>query len=142
MTLERQKQLALLQQINRLGRSTEDYVRMPKALVQALVDVLIGDGFSEEWYTQRNADVRTAIEEKRLPSGREHYLLSGIYEGRMPFEVRIDERDYAMKYPDVTAAVAEGHFASEQDHFRQRGFAEGRSFRLLGGDAARKESVR
>lgn len=42
------------------------------------------DGFSEEWYLARYADVRDAVERNEIPCGFYHYVVSGRYERRLP----------------------------------------------------------
>ena len=61
-----------------------------------------------------------------VPSGREHYVLSGYYEHRMPCSILVNEKWYLEAYPDVAEAMKGGIYKSGQAHFDLAGFREGR----------------
>lgn len=84
----------------------------------------------EDWYLDRYPDVADAVGRGMLGSGADHYLQAGIYEGRMPYRVRLDSADYLETHPDVESSIQEGAFRSALDHFVRAGFAEGRAFTL------------
>jgi hypothetical protein len=81
----------------------------------------------EEWYRQRYRDVDQAVKDGRMRSAREHYLLVGYFENRIPRSIRVNEEWYLRAYPDAAAAVNMGRFESCQEHFEEYGFNEGRS---------------
>lgn len=130
MTMPNKDRLVLIQQICAFSKAGDDPVRIPRSTMKLLLKAALADVFDEEWYKRRNTDVTAALKDGVVASAFDHFLDSGLYEGRMPCRIQIDEKDYASKHPDVAKAVAAGHFQSEQEHFRQRGFVEGRSFKL------------
>jgi hypothetical protein len=82
--------------------------------------------FDEAWYLAKNPDVKDAVRRGIVPSGREHYVLSGYYEHRMPCAIFVNEKWYLEAYPDVAAAMKAGIYKSGQAHFDIAGFREGR----------------
>ncbi len=95
----------------------------------------------EAWYTAENHDVREAIAAGDFTSGREHYIKSGYFEDRLPFDVSLDEVWYLKTYPDVAFGIETGAVLSARQHFLNDGFREGRlsyeGFSLLSRRAGR-----
>ncbi|WP_134682446.1 hypothetical protein [Paracoccus ravus] len=88
--------------------------------------ILAAVEFDEEWYRKQYPDVDEAVREGLVKSGREHFINSGYFEGRLPGEVEVDEEWYFETYPDIAEAVTSGEIASAQQHFLAFGYAEGR----------------
>lgn len=128
--------LDLLRRIRTQARVEGGQVGLPRDVLAEALSAGLGALVDEEWYLGRYADVADAVARGVLASGRAHYLQTGIYEGRMPYRVRLDNADYLKNYPDVLASIREGAFRSALDHFVQVGFGEGRSFRLASRDGA------
>ena len=82
--------------------------------------------FDEAWYLSKYPDVKDAVKRGIVPSGREHYVLSGYYEHRMPIAIRVNEKWYREAYPDVSEAIRAGVYKTGQEHFDLAGFGEGR----------------
>ena len=82
--------------------------------------------FDEVWYLSRYPDVREAIKQGVIASGRDHYIQSGYYEHRMPCAILIKEKWYLDAYPDVAEAIRKGVYKTGQAHFDTAGFREGR----------------
>jgi hypothetical protein len=80
----------------------------------------------EAWYLRTYPDVAAAIRTKDVASAREHYLLYGYFENRLPYPIKIDERWYIEQYPDIAEAVKREQYRSAQAHFEEVGFSEGR----------------
>ncbi|TAD79284.1 MAG: hypothetical protein EA001_04465 [Oscillatoriales cyanobacterium] len=87
--------------------------------------------FDENVYLARNPDVAAAVQAKRISSGFQHFLTSGIREGRTRFSRFYDrastEFEYRQAYPDVDAAIRRGNLVSGLQHYVQPGEAEGRT---------------
>ncbi len=82
--------------------------------------------FDEHLYLLHNPDVAAqAGPGRNFPTGREHFLAYGHYEGRV-FSPFYDEDAYLSANPDVAAVVAEGRFATGLEHYLQYGRHEGR----------------
>jgi hypothetical protein len=99
-----------------------------------LVDIMIQ--IDEQWYLECNPDVCEAVKEGAVKDGREHFIIRGFYEHRLPYEICVDEAWYLDRYEDVRSAVHASVFASGQVHFEKLGYREGRlpfdGFRLAG----------
>ena len=80
----------------------------------------------EAWYLSRNPDVKEALKRGVVSSAKEHYVLSGYYEHRMPFPIVVSEKWYLEAYPDVADAIKNGVYKSGQAHFDVAGYREGR----------------
>ena len=80
----------------------------------------------EEWYLKTNPDIAAAITSGVIASAVDHYVSSGYYEHRMPYEIKIDENWYLAQYSDVREAVSNQLFLSANDHYYVAGFKEGR----------------
>lgn len=87
---------------------------------------LAGIKFDEAWYLSKNPDVKEAVKKGIVTSAREHYVLSGYYEHRMPFPIVVSEKWYLEAYPDVGEAIKAGVYKSGQAHFDTAGYREGR----------------
>ncbi|MEM6501612.1 MAG: hypothetical protein AAF685_07225 [Cyanobacteria bacterium P01_C01_bin.89] len=96
--------------------------------------------FDEAYYLQANPDVAAAVAAGQIPSGRAHFLTSGVREGRTNISrfyrtFRLGntpsggdvEVEYLTANPDVAAAIAAGGLTTGLQHFVQSGEAEGRS---------------
>ena len=95
--------------------------------------------FDEAFYLNSYPDVRTAVQAGIIPSGRSHFLSSGIREGRTRISrfYRDDvEARYLTDNPDVATAVASEGFASGLQHYLGNGEGEGRSLFPGGFDEA------
>jgi hypothetical protein len=79
-----------------------------------------------EWYLRVNPDIAEAIKNKIVSSAQEHYVTSGYYEHRMPYEITVDEPWYLSQYADISDAVKKGVFTSAKEHFYIAGYREGR----------------
>jgi len=64
----------------------------------------------ESWYLNRNPDVRRAVRDGAVKDGREHFVTSGFYEHRLPYEICVDEAWYLECYEDVRQAVLAAAF--------------------------------
>ena len=82
--------------------------------------------FDEAWYLAKYPDVRDAVKRGIVRSAREHYVLYGYYEHRMPTAILVNDRWYLEQYPDVAEAMRRGVYKSAQAHFDAAGFREGR----------------
>jgi 3-phytase/alkaline phosphatase D len=82
--------------------------------------------FDEAWYLSKYPDVKEAVKRGVVAGGREHYVLSGYYEHRMPCSILVNEKWYLEAYPDVADAIRGGVYKSGQAHFDLAGFREGR----------------
>lgn len=122
--------LELVQRVTIAGQLAEDRLTVPAGLFLGALRLALTDQFSESWYLDTYPDVKKAVKERTVASGLAHYLESGIYEGRYPFPVDIDEDHYLEAHPDVTEAIGNGFFPSARAHFLEVGYAEGRRFKF------------
>ena len=125
-----QAALEVAQLITMSGKPTEGQVSLSISLFNQIMELAFDGAFSEKWYLETYPDVKEAVEAGIVESGRAHYVSSGIYEGRFPFDMKLDAQNYVTAHEDVGEAIEEGFFASAQDHFREVGYAEGRRFKL------------
>ena len=88
--------------------------------------LIAGILFDEAWYLAAYPDIAEAIAAGVIPSAHEHYLQSGYFEHRLPYDIEVHSDWYVAQYDDVRAAVAAGTFTNGRDHFLQSGFREGR----------------
>jgi hypothetical protein len=95
-------------------------------LISLIAKRLANIKFDEAWYLNKYPDVKEAVRRGVFPSGREHYVLSGYYEHRMPAAIVVNEKWYLEAYPDVAEAMKAGVYKSGQAHFDLAGFREGR----------------
>jgi hypothetical protein len=92
-------------------------------LIRSLLSVVIVD---EEWYLAQYPDVAEAIDQGKMPSAKDHFVVNGYFEGRLPSLIAVDERFYLTKYPDVAESIRRGTEQSGQAHFLGGGYREGR----------------
>ncbi|HEY0183968.1 MAG TPA: hypothetical protein VGC09_14265 [Rhodopila sp.] len=95
-------------------------------LVQLLRRLIIGVEVDEDWYVKRYPDIADAIKEGLVPSGRQHWVHDGYFEGRLPFPIKVDERYYLAENTGVADYVRKGMLESGQQHFEENGYMEGR----------------
>jgi hypothetical protein len=95
-------------------------------LIAIMAHKISGIKFDEAWYLAKYPDVKDAVKNKIVQSGREHYVLSGYYEHRMPCAIVVNDKWYLEAYPDVAEALKKGVYKSGQAHFEIAGFREGR----------------
>jgi hypothetical protein len=93
------------------------------ALMAPMIERIAVD---EDWYLANNPDVRKAISQGFVTSGRDHYVWHGYYEHRLPYRIKVDEKWYVSVYPDVKDAIQHKHVNSAQAHFETSGYREGR----------------
>jgi hypothetical protein len=72
--------------------------------------------FDEEYYFNTNQDL------KNLSNLRKHYLTSGYFENRLPFDPLIDKIFYKFHYKDLTN-IEDSYLV---EHYKIFGFLEGR----------------
>jgi hypothetical protein len=92
--------------------------------------------FDEQQYQRCNPDVAAAIKLKKMPSGRDHFIKTGYFEGRSG-GVRVDESWYLARNPDVAAAKKAGKFESAAAQYRLSGASEWRTPNPQSEDAIR-----
>lgn len=122
--------LTVCRRLALVGRTRDHSVSVAKAVISDLVKIALADRFDEEWYQKRYKDVSEAIRKGVVQSGLEHYVSSGIYEGRIPYPIPIDESDYLKRHRDVARSLNHGPYRSAAEHFYTVGFVEGRSFQI------------
>lgn len=93
------------------------------ALLRSLLQHVVVD---EDWYLDRNQDIREAIDSKIIKSAKDHFVRFGYFEGKLPYPVQVDEEFYLTRYPDVQAAILSGALPDAQTHFLMAGAKEGR----------------
>jgi hypothetical protein len=93
-------------------------------LVSAIIEQQPVD---ESWYQETNPDVAGAIMAKDIASGREHFIRTGYFEGRLPGPLTCDESWYLRQNPDVATAVRKGEILDGKTHFSETGWREGRA---------------
>jgi hypothetical protein len=117
----------LLNQKIVIPSSRTQYVAVDRDhLIQVLKPAVRRIYLDEDWYLKANPDIRQAIKKGVVASAREHYVTSGYFEHRLPYEIVPEEAWYLEQYPDVAAAVKAGLFSGARDHFRSEGYREGR----------------
>jgi hypothetical protein len=82
--------------------------------------------FDEQQYLKCNPDVAAAVKDKQVPSGREHFIKVGYFEGRSG-GVPVDEAWYLARNPDVVTAMRAGKIASGAEQYRLAGASEWRA---------------
>lgn len=87
--------------------------------------------FDESFYLAAYPDVAAAVRNRQQVSGLQHFLNSGMREGRTAISRFYSQPDrelaYRQAYPDVDAAIRSGGLASGLQHYFQSGESEGRS---------------
>jgi hypothetical protein len=118
---------AALKNMDLLAPDTATHFKIEKnLLVSLLAQRIAGIRFDEPWYLTKNPDVRDAVKRGTVPSAKQHYVLHGYYEHRMPAPIQVNEKWYIDAYPDVAKAIQAGIYKSAQAHFDIAGFREGR----------------
>ena len=130
------ERLERLRLIAREVRVEGGSVCLPRTVLTDLFLQVFGDLVDEDWYLQRYPDVADAVSRGLVETAALHYAQAGIYEGRMPYRVRLDNADYLENHSDVRASIRDGAFRSALDHFVQVGFGEGRTFQLAAEETA------
>jgi hypothetical protein len=103
-----------------------DEVTVSRRLLEFLLRCLLDHmEFDEQQYQKANPDVAAAIKQKKMHSGREHFIRSGYFEGRSG-GVHVDEAWYLARNPDVAGAKKAGKFDSGAAQYRLSGANEWR----------------
>jgi len=85
--------------------------------------------YNEHYYLSHNPDVAAAVQRRQVLSGYDHFVNTGLAEGRAPnsfYDIFFDEDLYFLANPDVKAAVQAGVFGSGLHHYILYGLNEGR----------------
>ena len=124
--------LRLFRRLALTGRgSASQPVSLPQPVVIQMMKMAFRDELDESWYLTQNPDVAEAIEKKSVKSALDHFVASGIFEGRLPRAYPLDEQDYGQRHRDVAQSIEAGRVGSASEHFFRIGFIEGREFNLL-----------
>jgi hypothetical protein len=107
-------------------RSQKEFIVPASVFREIVKSALSAVPVDENWYLDRNPDVRSAVDLGLLSSGRQHFIECGYFEDRLPFAVEVDELFYLNTNPDVRAAHERGEIQSVQAHFDHTGYLEGR----------------
>lgn len=136
MAMSESARLSLLRRLMVQGKSgrSGDTVTVPKSLLAELLKQAFPDIVDTDWYYDRYPDVAEAVKSEAVPTALDHFLISGLYEGRVPYRLTLDSAHYLRKHRDVATSIREGVHKSAMDHFVQVGFGEGRAFRLENDD--------
>jgi hypothetical protein len=118
------------------GNGTDEVTVSRQLLEFLLRCVLDHMEFDEQQYQKCNPDVAAAIKQKKMHSGREHFIKTGYFEGRSG-GVRVDEAWYLARNPDVAAAKKAGKFESGAAQYRLSGASEWRTPNPQSEDAIR-----
>ncbi|MDB9527894.1 FG-GAP-like repeat-containing protein [Oscillatoria sp. CS-180] len=86
--------------------------------------------FDETYYLSQHGDIAIAVEQGVFSSGFEHFVLSGVAEGRSPSSY-YDEAIYFANNTDVAAAVNNGTITSGLIHYLTTGHIENRTASAL-----------
>ncbi|MEL7125146.1 MAG: hypothetical protein AAGK30_02895 [Pseudomonadota bacterium] len=132
--------LLTLRKIAVLGKSSDQTMPLPTTVLRDLIKYAVAAEFDSDWYLERYPDVAKAIDKGVELSALDHYANSGIYEGRIPAPIALDEFDYMLRHRDVADAVKAGEMSSASDHFYMSGFLEGRAFQLEDAQSGKKAS--
>jgi hypothetical protein len=104
----------------------DDEVTVSRRLLEFLLRCVLDHmEFDEQQYQKCNPDVAAAIKQKKMHSGREHFIKTGYFEGRSG-GVRVDEAWYLARNHDVAAAKKAGKFESGAAQYRLSGASEWR----------------
>ncbi len=127
------ERLDLLRRLRILGKARDKSDKMmtiPVALFDDLMRAAFADTVPDSWYLNRYPDVAGAVKSGVFKAGADHFVTSGLYEGRIPYAIEIDEAEYLKVHRDVAKAIDAGTFTSASDHFYRSGFNEGRAFKI------------
>lgn len=128
--MKKQEILKLIQSYILLGPPVDEQIVIPASLLHKTLAAMISDAFQDEWYVDKYPDVGQAVDSGIVGSALMHFVESGMYEKRLPFDLDLDVDAYIRNHPDVQDGIKDGYFASAQAHFEQVGLYEGRSFAL------------
>jgi hypothetical protein len=78
------------------------------------------------WYSGLYPEVAVAVSNGRFRSAREHFVLSGYFENRLPYDMRLNEDWYVNAYSDLQAAKRLNPSFRATNHFIHAGYKEGR----------------
>ena len=121
-------QMAAILRITPEGLDSKRKVAISADLLKELISRCVAHlDFDEKWYLSKYPDVKEAWEKGQIKNLREHFIVSGYFEGRMPCEFPVDEKWYLNKYEDVRSAVASGKVTSAVQHYFKNGQFEFRS---------------
>lgn len=121
-------QLSSLLRVTQETINSKRKIAISGELLKELIMCAIGHlEFDEKWYLSKYADLREAWEKGSIKDLREHFIVSGYFEGRLPRELSVDEKWYLDVYEDVRQAVAAGKVASAVQHYVKSGQFEYRS---------------
>jgi hypothetical protein len=95
-------------------------------LLRLIRQYLVAVPFDAPWYLATYPDVALAITAARFANASAHFIASGYFEGRWPFDIPLDEEWYLSSYPDLGQAQRENAAFSAEQHFRRSGYREGR----------------
>jgi hypothetical protein len=111
---------------DRNGGKSPDQLTISRRLLEFLLRCALDHiDFDEQQYLACNPDVADAVKQRKMYSGREHFIKTGYFEGRSG-GVRVDEAWYLARNPDVAAAKRAGKFDSGVDQYRLAGASEWR----------------
>jgi hypothetical protein len=107
--------------------SGEAYVNVREVYFQKLLAAALSTiEVDENWYRRRYTDIDNAIRSGLVRTAKEHYVVAGYFEGRMPRRIVVDHVWYLKTYSDVAEAIGSGRLHSAQEHFDAAGYGEGR----------------
>jgi hypothetical protein len=119
--------MATLKNQGLLAQEGDTHFRIERNLLVAIMGATLSKiKFDEAWYLSKYPDVKDAVKRGKVTSGREHYLLHGYFEHRMPTAILVNEKWYLEAYKDVAEAIRAGIYKNAQAHFDIAGFSEGR----------------
>jgi len=127
------EKLELLRRLRILGKArdkNDKMMNMPVAMFDELMRAAFADTVPDSWYLNRYPDVEAAVKKGVFKAGADHFVTSGLYEGRIPYAIEIDEIEYLKVHRDVAKAIEAGTFTSASDHFYKSGYNEGRAFKI------------
>lgn len=108
----------------------QKHIELQRGQFSLLLRLAFAEQFDEDWYLQENSDVADAVAANVVDSGLTHWSETGIFEGRLPWPIALDEADYSGRHRDVARSLETGRWQSAAEHFYKIGFMEGREFKL------------
>jgi hypothetical protein len=100
-----------------IKRQLDEAPRFARNLGELLME------FDEEYYVETNGDVKAAVANSSLGSGRHHYIAHGFAEYRAPFALHAPW--YTDQYPMAALEVAQGDYADLHHHYVAIGKSRG-----------------
>jgi len=99
---------------------------LPYDKLQGIIrELLASVAVDEKWYLAAYPDVASGLAEGTIGSAKEHYILHGYFEGRLPHDVEVNSDWYLATYPDVATGLGSGGPTAKQ-HYLEHGYREGR----------------